>query len=83
MAVLNGKLYFSRVQHSRLCILDSTCITANSNWQLAAGQSKTCSIAFLRVLCGKSPVFSAILFFSPIFSAPKCLRVVNGGQHAR
>ncbi len=40
MAVLNGKLYFSWVQHSRLCILDSTSITANSNWQLAASQCK-------------------------------------------
>jgi hypothetical protein len=38
MAVLNGKLYFSWVQRSRLCIPDPTSISANSNWQLANAQ---------------------------------------------
>jgi hypothetical protein len=73
MAVLNGKLYFSWVQHSRPCIPDSTSIPALSNWQLATSQSKTRPLVFLRVLCGKSP----------LFSVPPCLRGEMGGQHAR
>lgn len=39
MAVLNGKLNFSWVQHSHLCIPALTSISANSNWHLATGQT--------------------------------------------
>jgi hypothetical protein len=65
MAVLNGKLYFSWVQHSYLCIPDLTSISANSNgqlaksalshWLLALGQikAKICPSVFLGALCGR------------------------------
>ena len=39
MAVVNGKLYFSWVQRSRLCIPDPTGISANSNWPIAIRQT--------------------------------------------
>ena len=75
MAVLNGKLYFSWVQRSRLCIPDPTRKAVISKWQSAIGQTLRCkpTSAFLRVLCGKCfPVFSVLLF-----SVPPCLR----GEH--
>ena len=66
MAVLNGKLYFSWVQRSRLCIPDAR-KAANGNWQLAIGQtqSRKPTFAFLRVLCGQ---------WFPVFSVSPCLR---------
>jgi len=41
MAVLNGKLYFSRVQRPRLCIPDPTGNSAISKWQLALSKRNT------------------------------------------
>ncbi len=40
MADPYGKLYFSWVQCSNLCIPDPTDISALSNWQLAISQTK-------------------------------------------
>jgi hypothetical protein len=52
MAVLNGKLYFSWVQRSRLCIPQAT-KPVFGTWPLVFGQGKTCLSAFLRARCGK------------------------------
>ena len=70
MAVLNGKLYFSWVQRSRLCIPDPTRKAVISKWQSAIGQTLLCkpTSAFLRVLCGEC---------FPVFSVPPGLR----GEH--
>jgi hypothetical protein len=65
MAVLNGKLYFSWVQRSRLCIPDPTRNSAISKWQLALRKSNLCS-ALIRAY---PPLFAV-----SVFSAPPCLR---------
>ena len=69
MAVLNGKLYFSWVQRSRLRIPDPTSISADGNWQLAKPTNS--NPALIRDHWRLSGV--------RVFSVSQCLRGENGG----
>lgn len=75
MAVLNGKLYFSWVQRSRLCIPGPTRNSAISKWQLALRKRRALP-ALIRV----HQLLSAVRVFSVLLSSvPQCLRGENGG----